>query len=95
MLHEVLMTEREIVGLLQSRNGDATLVTAWDEEPMQIQEVIEAAEPSPLPPEWEHFSAKGGVPLSADNGRYFFYSTEIVRIEDIASGALLFVRPPT
>lgn len=89
------MTECELVELLQSRNGGSTLVTTWDGEPMQVEEVIEAAELFPVPPEFKEFAARGGIPLSADNGRYYFYSTEVDRIEDVASGALLFARLPT
>jgi hypothetical protein len=85
------VTESELVDLLQSRNGCPTLITLWDGEPMQIEDISEA-ELDPVPLEMASFSETGGIPVSADRGRYFFYSTEIGRVEDVSTGAILFAR---
>jgi hypothetical protein len=88
---EALVTERDLVELLKSRNGSPTLLTTWNGEPMRVKEVEEAPWLDPEIAEWALFAALGGIPLSADD-RYSFYSTEIVLIEDGASGAALFTR---
>ncbi|PSJ36510.1 hypothetical protein [Allosphingosinicella deserti] len=88
---EALLTERELVELLQSRNGYPTLLTTWEGERMRIEEVEEAPWLDSAVAEWAHFAEIGGIPLSADD-RYYFYSTEIGLIEDLASGAALFRR---
>ncbi|QAY78933.1 hypothetical protein [Sphingosinicella sp. BN140058] len=88
---ETLLTEHELVQLLRSRNGNPTLLTTWNGERMRIHEIEEAPWLDPALAEWAHFAEMGGIPISADD-RYHFYSTEIIRIEDVASGAALFTR---
>ncbi|TFI58406.1 hypothetical protein E2493_09725 [Sphingomonas parva] len=88
---EALVTERELVALLQSRNGHLTVLTTWNGEALRFRNVEEAPWLDPETAEWALFAALDGIPLLADD-RYSFYSTEIVLIEDGASGAVLFTR---
>lgn len=85
--------ERQLVQFLKSRNGRPSMLTTWNGERMQIQEVEEAPWLDPAVAEWAHFAVLGGIPLSADN-RYSFYSTEIVLVEDVVTHAVVFTRPP-
>lgn len=87
------MTEPEIVELLRSRTGRATRVIATDGEPMEVHEVVGATAPSPLPKEYAHYAEQGGIPLTADRGRYFFYSNEVTSVEDVETGEVIFTRP--
>jgi len=59
---------------------------------MEVQEVVDATHPAPLPYEYAHYVENGGIPLSADHGRYFFYSSEVGRIEDVETGEVIFTR---
>lgn len=87
-------TEAQVVELLRSRAGHATRVITVDGEPMVVTEVVRATPPSRPAAEFIHYAESGGIPLSADRGRYFFYSNEIARIEDVESGDLILDREP-
>jgi hypothetical protein len=84
------MTEAEVVELLQSRSGRPTRVIATDGEPMDVQIVVRAT-PSDSP-DYLYWVDRGGIPLSADGGRYYFYSNEIDRIEDVETGEVILKR---
>jgi hypothetical protein len=83
-------SETDLVDLLLSRNGNRTCVTTVDGEPMRVRQVEITDLPSAI--EWDHYADLGGIGLSADNGKYSFFSTEIDTIEDIASGAIIYAR---
>ena len=85
-----LASETDIVSLLLSRNGNRTCVTTIDGEPMRVSQVEIADLPSAI--EWNHYAELGGVGLSADGGKYSFFSTEIATIQDVASGAIIYAR---
>ena len=57
---------------------------------MQVSEV-EIADLHPAI-EWNHYAELGGIGLSADVGKYSFFSTEIATIEDVASGSIIYAR---
>jgi hypothetical protein len=82
--------EIDLVNLLLSRNGKRTCVTTVDGEPMRVWEIEITDLPSAI--EWDHYAELGGIRLSADAGKYSFYSTEIGTIEDIESGATIYAR---
>ena len=86
------MTESEVVELLRSRTGRATRIIATDGEPMEVRDIIKVTASSRAESEYSHHVARAGIPLSADDGRYFIYSTEIDRIEDIETGQVIFTR---
>ena len=83
------MTEAEVVELLLSRRGRRTRVIATDGEPMEVRTVVEAAHSDN--PDFLYWVERGGIPLSADKGLYF-YSNEIERIEDVETGEVLLTR---
>lgn len=82
--------EIELVTLLLSRNGRRTCVTTVDGEPMRVRQVEITDLPSAV--EWDHYAELGGIGLSADAGKYSFYSTEIGTIEDTDDGAIIYAR---
>jgi len=84
------MTEAEVVELLLSRSGRPTRVIATDGEPMTMRTVVEAAHSEN--PDFLYWVERGGIPLSADAGRYYFYSNEIERIEDAETGEVILRR---
>lgn len=86
----VSMTETEVVELLRSRSGRPTRVISTDGEPMELRIVVEA--PHADNPDYFDLAARGGIPLSADTGRYYFYSNEIDRIEDVETGEVILNR---
>lgn len=86
------MTEAEVVELLRLRTGRATRVIATDGEPMEVRAIVQVAASSSAEIEYSHYVARGGIPLSADDGRYFFYSNEIDRIEDVETGEVILTR---
>jgi hypothetical protein len=83
-------SEIDLVNLLLSRNGSRTCVTTVDGEPMRVRQVEVTDLPSAI--EWDRYAELGGIGLSADNGKYSFFSTEIGKIEDAASGAIIYAR---
>jgi hypothetical protein len=86
-------SEADLVRLLLSRNGNWTRVTTVDGEPMRMKDVVITDLHSAI--EWDHYADLGGIGLSADDGKYSFYSTEIARIEDMASGTIIYARTVT
>jgi hypothetical protein len=82
--------EVDLVDLLLSRNGSRSCVTTVDGEPMRVRQVEITDLPSAV--EWDHYAELDGIGLSADDGRYSFYSTEIDTIVDMETGAILFAR---
>lgn len=83
-------SESDLVSLLLSRNGSRTCVTTIDGEPMRVRQVDVTDLPSAF--EWNHYEELGGIGLSADGGKYSFFSTEIDKIEDVATGAIIYAR---
>ena len=83
-------SETDLVSLLLSRNGSRTCVTTVDGEPMRVRQV--EITDLPFAAEWDHHAELGGIGLSADGGKYYFFSTEIATIEDVASGAIVYAR---
>jgi hypothetical protein len=82
--------EADLVRMLLSRNGSRTCITTVDGEPMRVRRVEIADLPSAV--EWDHYATVGGVGLSADAGKYSFFSTEIGTVEDSDSGAIIYAR---
>ena len=82
--------ETGLVSFLLSRNGNRTCVTTVDGEPMRVSRVEMADLPSV--DEWDHYAELGGIGLIAGGGKYSFFSTEIAKIEDIATGAIIYAR---
>ena len=60
---------------------------------MEVRVVVEATAPSRLADEHISYAQRGGIPLSADKGRYFFYTNEIASIQDVETGEVIFTRP--
>lgn len=86
------MTEIEVVEILRSRRGRAMRIIANDGEPMEVRAIVEATASPRAEIEYRHHVEGGGIALSADEGRYFFYSNEIERVEDVETGAVIFRR---
>ncbi|KQS03329.1 hypothetical protein ASG11_02860 [Sphingomonas sp. Leaf357] len=84
------IAQADLVDLLLSRNGSRTCITTVDGEPMKVREVEVTDLPTAV--EWDHYAALGGVGLSAEDGKYFFYSTEIDTVEDSDTGRIIFAR---
>ena len=84
------MTEAEVVQLLLQRNGRGTRVIAIDGEPMEFRAVDYGKHSND--PDYTLWADRGGIPISADQGRYYFYSNEVARIEDVETGELLLAR---
>lgn len=74
------MTEAEVVDLLRPRSGRARRAIATDGEPMEAQVIVQAAASASADDEYAYYVARVGIPLSADEGRYFLYSNEIHRV---------------
>jgi len=83
-------SEEQLVDMLLARNGRRTRITTVHDEPMKVMRVEITDLPSAY--EWDHYAEIGGIGLSADGGKYSFYSTEIDRVEDVASGAIIYAR---
>ena len=83
-------SENEMLELLLSREGRATRVITLDGEPMTVLKVRQ--EP-PSDPGWEfrYYADRDGIPVSAD-ARYYFYTNEISRVEDVETGEVIFDR---
>ena len=86
------MTDADIVELLCSRSGRAARVVTVEGESMEVQNVSQAEEPSNLADELHYYAYRGGLALTADQGRSFFYSNEVARVEDIETGQVLYPR---
>ena len=82
--------EIALVDMLLARNGSKTGIVLADGESMKVSKIERAELHAAI--EWEQYAQLGGVGLSADSGRYFFYSTEIATIEDSVSGVNIFSR---
>ena len=83
-------SETDLVSVLLSRNGSRTCVTTVDGEPMRVRQVEITDFSSAI--DWDHYAELGGIGLSADGGKYSFFSTEIGKVEDVASGAIIYDR---
>jgi hypothetical protein len=86
------MTEAEVVELLRSRTGRATRVIATDGEPIEVRDIVQVTASPSVESEYSHYAGRGGIPLTADGGRYFFYSNEIDRVEDVETGEVILTR---
>ena len=85
-------TEFEMLDLLVSRNGQVTRVITMDGEPMKVRSVRQVIATPKVAIEFVRYAERGGLPASADDGRYFFYTNEVARIEDVESGEVIFDR---
>jgi hypothetical protein len=47
---------------------------------MEAQVIVQAAASASADDEYAYYVARVGIPLSADEGRYFLYSNEIHRV---------------
>jgi hypothetical protein len=86
------MTEAEVVELLRSRNGRLTRVIATDGEPMEVRDIVQVTASPRVETQYSYYVGRGGIPLSADEGRYFFYSNEIDKVEDVETGEVILTR---
>jgi len=86
--------EVEVANLLIGQNGFSTRVITEDGEHMLMTEVMQVPSPIFVPTDEHYRYAKsGGIPLSGKGkSRYFFLSSEIARIEDASTGAVIFTR---
>ena len=82
--------ESEIVDLLLSRSGRPTRVIATDGESMELHTVVQATQSNESV--YPDLAKRGGIPLSANGARYYFYSNEIDRVEDIETGEVILNR---
>lgn len=80
----------DLIDLMLSRNGRRTCITTVDGEAMRIRQIEIGDLPSSV--EWDHYVELGGIGLSADAGKYSFFSTEVGTIGDTDSGAIIYAR---
>ncbi|HET6941363.1 MAG TPA: hypothetical protein VFH89_04285 [Sphingomicrobium sp.] len=81
-----------MVEVLLARSGRATRVIATDGEPMEVLEIVRVTASPRIESGYKHYVERGGIALSADHGRYFFYSNEIDRVEDVETGEIVLTR---
>ncbi|MBO9525749.1 MAG: hypothetical protein J7517_06405 [Sphingobium yanoikuyae] len=86
------MSEEQLVDMLLARNGQRTLVTTVNKEPMKVTslEITDLHSDA----EWDHYADIGGIGLVSDGGKYSFYSTEVGTVTNLISGALIYTRKP-